>query len=85
MAFTGATLKPGISIVFDTLKVEEKIQNADLIITGEGQFDKSTIFDKAPIGIAKLGLKYDIPTVALRYSIVQGSRQSFYNTYSGRS
>jgi len=29
------------------------------------------------------GERYDIPTVALRYSIVQGSRQSFYNAYSG--
>lgn len=29
------------------------------------------------------GKRYEIPTVALRYSIVQGSRQSFYNTYSG--
>jgi len=30
-----------------------------------------------------LGKRYNIPTVALRYSIVQGSRQSFYNAYSG--
>tara|TARA_R100001463_G_scaffold63581_3_gene116659 strand:- start:386 stop:1507 length:1122 start_codon:yes stop_codon:yes gene_type:complete len=30
-----------------------------------------------------LGKRYGIPTVALRYSIVQGSRQSFYNAYSG--
>jgi len=30
-----------------------------------------------------LGKRYSIPTVCLRYSIVQGSRQSFYNTYSG--
>ena len=30
-----------------------------------------------------LGERYNIPTVALRYSIVQGSRQSFYNMYSG--
>jgi len=29
------------------------------------------------------GLRYQIPSVALRYSIVQGSRQSFYNAYSG--
>lgn len=29
------------------------------------------------------GRKYDIPSVALRYSIVQGPRQSFYNAYSG--
>jgi len=30
-----------------------------------------------------LGERYNIPSVALRYSIVQGSRQSFYNMYSG--
>ncbi len=29
------------------------------------------------------GRRYDIPAVAMRYSIVQGPRQSFYNAYSG--
>jgi len=30
-----------------------------------------------------LGRRYNIPTIALRYSIVQGPRQSVYNAYSG--
>ena len=30
-----------------------------------------------------LGRRYEVPTVAMRYSIVQGPRQSFYNAYSG--
>lgn len=30
-----------------------------------------------------LGKKYNIPTTNLRYSIVQGARNSFYNAYSG--
>jgi dTDP-L-rhamnose 4-epimerase len=30
-----------------------------------------------------LGRRYGVPTVALRYSIVQGPRQSVYNAYSG--
>ena len=30
-----------------------------------------------------LGRRYEIPSVAMRYSIVQGPRQSFYNAYSG--
>jgi len=30
-----------------------------------------------------LGKRYNIPSVAMRYSIVQGPRQSFYNAYSG--
>ena len=32
-----------------------------------------------------LGRRYGIPTTALRYSIVQGPRQSVYNAYSGRA
>lgn len=45
-----------------------------------------------PYGLSKLsqekacisiGKRYGIPTVAMRYSIVQGPRQSFYNAYSG--
>ncbi len=31
----------------------------------------------------QLGRRYEIPSVALRYSITQGSGQSFYNAYSG--
>ena len=31
----------------------------------------------------ELGRKYGIPTAAMRYSIVQGPRNSFYNAYSG--
>jgi len=35
-------------------------------------------------GIAiNLGRRYGIPSVGMRYSIVQGPRQSFYNAYSG--
>jgi dTDP-L-rhamnose 4-epimerase len=31
----------------------------------------------------QLGRRYQIPSVVMRYSIVQGPRQSFYNAYSG--
>jgi dTDP-L-rhamnose 4-epimerase len=31
----------------------------------------------------RFGMRYEIPSVVLRYSIVQGARQSFYNAYSG--
>jgi dTDP-L-rhamnose 4-epimerase len=31
----------------------------------------------------QLGKRFSIPSVVLRYSIVQGPRQSFYNAYSG--
>ncbi len=31
----------------------------------------------------QLGRRYEVPSVVMRYSIVQGPRQSFYNAYSG--
>lgn len=31
----------------------------------------------------RLGRRYDIPTACMRYTYVQGSRNSFYNAYSG--
>jgi dTDP-L-rhamnose 4-epimerase len=39
-------------------------------------------FSQELLGL-NLGERYQIPTTLLRYSIVQGSRQSFYNMYSG--
>jgi dTDP-L-rhamnose 4-epimerase len=35
------------------------------------------------LAAVRLGRLHDIPSVALRYSIVQGPRQSLYNQYSG--
>ncbi|MGA1058112.1 MAG: NAD-dependent epimerase/dehydratase family protein [Phycisphaerales bacterium] len=54
--------------------------------------DESVANPQNPYGMSKiaeeqfalrLGQRYGIPTVAMRYSIVQGPRQSFHNAYSG--
>ncbi len=55
-------------------------------------FDESVVHPHTAYGISKyaaellgleLGRRYGIPTVALRYSIAQGPRNSLYNAYSG--
>ena len=72
VAFLNANLRPGVDIIFDSLDVENKIKDANLIITGEGQFDVSSTFNKAPTAIAKLGKKYDIPTIGISGSFGEG-------------
>ena len=72
VAFFGAKLRPGVDIIFDTLGVEEKIKDADLIITGEGLFDFSSTYNKAPTAIAMLGKKYNIPTIGISGSFGEG-------------
>ncbi|CDH34535.1 glycerate kinase [Xenorhabdus bovienii] len=61
----GAKLQSGIEIVINTLKLEEVIQGADLVITGEGRMDSQTIQGKTPIGVARVAKKFGIPTIAL--------------------
>ena len=69
MAFLSAKLKRGIDIIIKYSELEEKIKNADLIITGEGSIDGQTMFGKAPYGVAQVAKKYGIPIIALVGSI----------------
>ncbi len=64
-AFTGARLQKGINIVMGVSNIEEKIKNADLVITGEGQIDTQTLFGKVPVGVALLAKKYRVPVLCL--------------------
>jgi len=65
MAFLDAELKPGIEIIIEIVKLEQAIKDADLVITGEGKIDSQTIYGKAPIGVAKIAKKYNIPVIAV--------------------
>lgn len=73
MIFTPAVLKPGIQIVLEAAGFEEKVKNADLVITGEGRTDFQTAHGKAPIGVADVANKYKVPTVCLSGGLSQGA------------
>lgn len=65
MAFLDAKLKPGIDIVINNVHLEERVEDADLVITGEGEINASTIYGKTPIGVARIAKKYSIPVVSV--------------------
>jgi len=74
MAFLNAELRSGIDIIIEAVRLEKTIKDADLVITGEGKIDSQTIYGKAPIGVAKIAKKYDIPVVAVA-AIIEGDGQ----------
>jgi len=53
LAFLGAKFCPGIETVLDIIGFDEKVKNADLVITGEGKMDGQSAYGKAPVGVAK--------------------------------
>lgn len=63
--FLNATLKSGIDIVLEAVHLEEALRDADLVITGEGRMDSQTVGGKAPIGVARIAKKYDIPVIGI--------------------
>jgi len=65
IAFLNAELKSGIEIIIEIVKLEQAIKDADLVITGEGKIDSQTIYGKAPIGVAKIAKKYNVPVIAV--------------------
>lgn len=58
LTFTNAVLESGIQIVLKETKLEEFIQSADIVVTGEGRLDGQTAMGKAPVGVAKLAKKH---------------------------
>ncbi|MGQ8821480.1 glycerate kinase [Bibersteinia trehalosi] len=58
-------LKAGVQIIIEATNLAEKIQNADLVITGEGRMDAQSIAGKTPIGVAKLAKQFGKPVIAI--------------------
>ena len=75
LTFTNAVLESGITIVLEETKLEQYIQDADIVITGEGRLDGQTAMGKAPVGVAKLAGKYKIPVLAFAGSVTKDARK----------
>ncbi len=72
IAFAGAELRSGIDMVCDVLDFDRHAPGADFVITGEGRADRSTAFDKAPVGIARRARRFGVPTVLMAGSLGPG-------------
>ena len=64
LTFCNATLEPGVQIVLEETGLRQYIQDADLVITGEGRLDGQTVMGKAPMGVAGMAKEYGKPVLA---------------------
>ncbi|MDN7675465.1 glycerate kinase [Burkholderia oklahomensis] len=76
-AFLTATLRPGIEIVTDALRLRDAIRGASLVVTGEGCIDGQTLRGKAPIGVARIAAECGVPVVAIG-GAVTGQADALY-------
>lgn len=68
-AFLDAKLQRGIEMVLDSIDFNAIIQDADLIITGEGKIDFQTAKGKTAAGVLARAKQQGIPVVAIGGSV----------------
>ena len=72
MAFLGGSLQAGVDIVLDHVGLDDRLEGADLVLTGEGRIDFQTVYNKAPIGVARRAKRKGIPVIAVCGSLGKG-------------
>ena len=61
----GAELRSGVETVLDLVGFDERVRDADLVITGEGNMDEQSAAGKAPVGVARRAKRFGKPVVAV--------------------
>ena len=63
-----------MELILRETKLEEKLQDADVVVTGEGRLDGQTVMGKAPVGVAALAKKYGKKVVAFSGCVTEDAR-----------
>jgi glycerate kinase len=63
--FRSFALRPGIDLVMELTDFAGKLEQAQLVITGEGQIDAQTAFGKTALGVAQRASAAGVPCVAV--------------------
>lgn len=63
--YGNARLSPGIELVLELLNAQRYLSQAELVIIGEGWLDRQSVFGKAPVGVATMAARYQVPVIAL--------------------
>ena len=63
-AFAEANIVSGIDTCLDLIDFDKQVEDADLVIVGEGRLDSQSFAGKAPIGVAKRTPK-GVPVIAI--------------------
>ncbi|UCR84435.1 glycerate kinase [Pseudomonas chlororaphis] len=76
-AFLGARFRPGVEVVAELVGLAEAVQDADLVITGEGRFDAQTLRGKTPFGVARIAKQHNVPVIVIAGTLGEGYEQMY--------
>lgn len=65
LAAVGAALVPGFDVVADAVELADRIEGADLVVTGEGFLDEQSFHGKAVGGVVALASELEVPVLVV--------------------
>lgn len=65
LQYMNAECRSGIDLLLDTIHFDDLLQDADLVITGEGSADRQTLMGKLPFGILQRAQRHDVPVMLI--------------------
>lgn len=71
-AYLNAELVSGSQWLLEVIGFDELLDGVDLVITGEGRMDGQTLFEKAPLEVAKRAKQRSIPVIGVAGALGEG-------------
>jgi glycerate kinase len=72
----GADITSGVDLVTDLVGLRDKIASADLVITGEGRFDATSLRGKVVSGVARVAQDAGVPCIVAAGQATIGARDA---------
>lgn len=83
VAMFGAELCPGAELVLDAVGFDDRLAQADLVLTGEGRLDSQSLQGKAAMAVAARAKEAGVPCVALVGSVGEGGDRALSQGLTG--
>ena len=74
LQYMNADCRSGIDLLLDTIHFDDLLQDADLVITGEGSADRQTLMGKLPFGILQCAQRHHVPVMLIAGRIADEQR-----------
>jgi glycerate kinase len=72
-----SSFRPGAEVIAEIGGLEQAVQGATFVITGEGRMDAQTLLGKTPMGVALIAHRAGVPTIAIAGSLGPGYQKLY--------
>ena len=73
--------KSGIEVAIEITELSRRMEETDLVITGEGELNFQTLYGKVPFGVAELAKKKNIPVIIFVGNIKKDTEKLYTNYF----